>query len=213
MRLYLCSYRIQLPDALADLLGKPLAGTRVAVIPNAKDYYADRARTYKISQMHEHLRLHDLLPETVDLRDYNDDQGQKLLDKLKTFDMVWVAGGNTFCLRYEMQRSGFDRIVHELLAHIVYAGESAGAVVMGTSLAGIEAADVPEFSEAVIMDGLGIIPKFVLPHADSGYFAEANAEARQIHAAKDVLSINDNQAYVVTTGQSQILTAAATEDV
>jgi dipeptidase E len=205
MRLYLCSYRIQLPDALADLLGKPLSGARVAVIPNAKDYYAERARAFKIGQMYEHLQELGLKPETVDLHDYHD--GKKLLDTLKTFDIVWVAGGNTYCLRYEMQRSGFDQIVHELLGHVVYAGESAGALVMGTSLAGIEAADIPEFSERVIQDGLGVIPKFILPHADSEYFAEANAEARRIHAAKDILSINDNQAYVVNGRSGRLVTA------
>lgn len=205
MRLYLCSYRIQLPDALADLLGKPLTGARVAVIPNAKDYYAERARAYKIGQIHEHLGQHGLVPKTVDLRDYDD--SQKLLDKLKTFDMVWVAGGNTYCLRYEMQHSGFDQIVHELLEHVVYAGESAGALVMGTSLVGIEAADVPEFSERVIQDGLAIIPKFILPHSDSEYFAEANTEARQIHAAKDILSINDNQAYIFNRTNGRLITA------
>lgn len=204
MKLYLCSYRIQLPEALAGLLGKPLSDTTVAVIPNAGDYYIQRAKQYKIGQIHEHLKGHGLQPETVDLQDFSD--GQKLLEKLKSFDMVWVSGGNTFCLRYEMQRSGFDDIVNELLEHVVYAGESAGAVVAGTSLKGIEAADIPEFAEAVIEDGLSLVPKFILPHADNERFAEANEVARQIHAADQTILLNDNQAYVVDGESKRVVT-------
>lgn len=205
MKLYLCSYRIQSPEALAELLGKPLSETSVAVIPNAGDYYSKRAKQYKISQVHDYLKDLGLQPETVDLQDFND--GSTLLEKLKGFDMVWVSGGNTFCLRYEMKRSGFDEIVRELLDHVVYGGESAGAVAAGTSLKGIEAADIPEFAEEVIEEGLGLVPKFILPHNDNEQFAEANELARQIHSANDTILLDDNQAYVINGAVSTVLTA------
>jgi len=205
MKLYLCSYRIQLPEALARLVGKPLKGTTVAVIPNAKDYYADRARAYKIKEMHAYLREHGLQPETVDLRDYTD--GQALLAKLKMFDMLWVAGGNTFCLREAMRSSGFEDIVHELLENVVYAGESAGALVAGTSLKGIEPADIPEFAGMIIEDGLRIVPKFILPHAGSVYFAEANETALAVHSGEEIIEIADNQAYVIDGDRTELLTA------
>jgi len=205
MKLYLCSYRIQLPDALAKLVGKPLNETTVAVIPNAKDYYANRARSYKIGQMHDYLRELGLRPETVDLRDYRDEQD--LLTKLKTFDVVWVAGGNTFCLREAMRDSGFEDIVSALLESVVYAGESAGALVAGTSLKGIEPADVPEFAGTIIEEGLHILPQFILPHVGSTYFAEANETALAVHRGEDIIEIADNQAYIVDGDRTELLTA------
>lgn len=111
-------------------------------------------------------------PTLVDLRNFSDSSA--LAGQLAGYDMRWVMGGNTFCLRYEMRRSGFEKALPLLLRQgIVYAGESAGAVVAGTSLTGIEAADDPEFAETPIKEGLGLVPYFVLPHVDSEDFKEA----------------------------------------
>ncbi len=63
--------------------------------------------------------------------------------------MIWVMGGNTYCLRYEAQRSGLEAVIRDLLENgMVYGGDSAGALLAGTSIAGIESADNPAFAEA-----------------------------------------------------------------
>lgn len=48
MKFYLSSYHIPSPDDLFALVGKEPAETKVGLIANAKDYYATRARAYKV---------------------------------------------------------------------------------------------------------------------------------------------------------------------
>ncbi len=197
MKLFLASYRIQAPKELATLVGKKPTATRVALIPNAQDYYATRARGIKIQEVQAYLEGFGYKTEVVDLRDFK--QGAVLQERLLGYDMLWMAGGNTFCLRYEMRRSGFETIAKDLLeAGVVYGGESAGAVVAGTSLHGIENMDEPAFAEAVIWKGLNLVPKFVLPHSDNLEYADAiPAVLEQYQNNSDMVLLKDSEALVV----------------
>jgi dipeptidase E len=205
MKLYLSSYRIPTPEDLYKLLDKTPGETKVAIIPNAKDYYADRARKFKIEEMRQFIQALGLQAGIVDLKEY--ESPLEVKSTLKNFDMVWVSGGNTFCLRYEMQRSGFDTVIKELLDDgLVYAGESAGSCVAGTSLKGLENADEPAFAEAEVWEGLGLIPHFVLPHADNPMFAEDTAQTRELYIDDEsLIELKDSQALVVN-GDRQTIT-------
>lgn len=208
MKLYLCSYRIPVPGALFDLVGKSPEDTRVAIIPNAGDYYAERARAVKIREKMDYLQSFGLRSEVVDLRAYSD--SSDLITRLSDFDLLWVSGGNTFCLRHEMRRSGFDEAIGTLLDEgIVYAGESAGAVAAGSSLKGIDIADNPEFAESVVYDGLALIPYFVLPHVDNDAFGEDVAVSRSIYPKEQRLELKDSQAAVINGSGISIVTATA----
>lgn len=196
MKIYLSSIEVPTPDELVKLLGKPLDGASVAVIPNAQDYYSERVRKYKNQDFESILSKLGLKAETTDLRSY--DNAEKLKSKLESFDIIWARGGNTFCLRYEMRRSGFDDVISDLLqAGIVYGGDSAGALVAGISIGGIESADIPEYAEEVINEGLKLVPYVVLPHLDNPEFAEAVTKVEDMHKGKnDLIKLKDNQAVV-----------------
>jgi len=199
MKLYLSSIEIPTPDDLAQLLGKPLSETSVAIIPNAQDYYSERAREYKNKVLADTLEKLGLKTETIDLRDYDD--ADKLKAKLADFDLIWARGGNTFCLRYEMRRSGFESVIKDLLeSGKVYGGDSAGALVAGLAINGIESADIPEFSEEVINKGLNLVPFVVLPHVDNPEFTEAAEEVQKIHASLEIIELKDNQAVIFDKG-------------
>jgi dipeptidase E len=198
MKLYLSSYRIPDIDALTELVGKRPGETRMALIPNGKDYYAPRAKAVKVRAVTTDLQAFGFTVDIVDLQDYIGATA-KLAEKLSGYDMLWVMGGNTFCLRESMQRSGFDTIIQGLLdGGLVFAGESAGACVAGSDLHGIELADVAEFAETVIWDGLKLVPHYFLPHADNIEFARV---AEQVLAERSddptLVALNDNQAWVV----------------
>lgn len=200
MKLFLTSYRIPDPKALMNLIGK--ADTvRVAIIPNAKDYYVPRVLAIKSSDNVEYLSGLGLASEVVDLADYS--EAGQLLKKLSEFDCIWVSGGNTFCLRYQMQRSGFDQIIKTLLENdVVYAGESAGACVVGTTLKGIETADDPRFAESVIYPGLSLIPHVVLPHTDNPMFENDVAYMREMYKDNSsLLELTDSEALSITNGE------------
>ncbi len=197
MKLYLSSYRIPVPDELFQLVGKPASSIKLALLPNAKDYYAKRAKAYKIQEIIAYQKERGIgLVDTVDLLDYR--SSDTLRKKLRNYDVVWAVGGNTFCLRQEMRRSGFEVIVNDLLDDgIVYGGDSAGAVAAGTSLRGIESVDIPDFTEDVIYDGLSLVPQVIIPHVGNEYFTEANNVTRSIHAGQAICEISDDEALII----------------
>lgn len=210
MKLYLSSIGIPDSEELAKLTGKPLNETTVALIPNAKDYYSKRARDYKINSRLAYMKSLGFHTDVIDLRDYSD--GAALEKKLSDYDLVWAMGGNTFVLRYETRRSGFDKVLQTLLDKgVVYGGDSAGALLVGPSLAGVELADEPEFAEEVIEDGIGIVPFHVLPHIDNAEFAGVVPVFRQLHRGEEIIELKDSQAIVIIDGTCRIITGQVPE--
>lgn len=210
MKLYLASYRIPTLKDFTALIGKNPADTKLAMIPNAKDYYAERARDYKNNVVLSFLKDAGFDAEIVDLRGY--DQAS-LKEKLQSFDAVWVAGGNTFNLRYEIKRSGLDNILKELLKNgLVYGGDSAGAIVVGPTLKGTETADEPEFAEQILWDGMNIIDKIIIPHADNVSMHEALEPMLEMYKDHpNAVVLNDNQAYIINGENEQLVTGDSHE--
>lgn len=196
MKLYLSSCGIPTPDNLAKLLGKPLSETSMVLIPNAQDYYNQRAWTVKVNRAVAEMESLGFKVTVVDLRLYGD--AQTLQRVLQNHDLIWVLGGNTFVLRYQMRRSGFEDIITDLLeGGIVYGGDSAGALAAGLSIAGIESADDPEFAEEVIENGLCLVPFVILPHVDNPEFADVVPKVKSLRQSKkDVIELTDSQAVI-----------------
>lgn len=196
MKLYLSSYRIPTPKELAKLLGMPLRNTSMALIPNAQDYYSERAKNFKVRTLQTEFSRLGMNVTVIDLCNYVSSASVK--DALSSFDLIWAMGGNTFCLRYEMKRSGFDQAIRELLTKgAVYAGDSAGALVAGVSIAGIESADEPAYAKDVITSGLGLVPYFVMPHVDNPEFVDAVMTVREQRSShNDLIELKDSQAVV-----------------
>lgn len=196
MKLYLSSIGIPNSEELAKLIGKPLIETSVVIISNAQDYYSERVRSYNNNAFAAAFVSIGLKVTTLDLRDYSEDEVLK--KELGKNDLVWARGGNTFCLRYEMRRSGFERIIKSLLEEgVVYGGDSAGALVAGEWIGGIESADNPDYAEEAINEGLSLVPFMVLPHVDNPEFQEVAIKVRNLDQAKDrLIELKDSQAVV-----------------
>lgn len=204
MKLYLSSYRIPTPKDLESLLGKSLNQCSVALISNAKDYYTKRARDFTVGDLAKYMEQLGLKVDVVDLREYSD--AASLKQKLADYDLIWAMGGNTYMLRYEMQRSGFDQIIKELLeSGIAYGGDSAGALVAGQSIAGVESADEPAFAEEYIVDGLNLIPYVVLPHIDNPEFTNVLPVFKEKHQDKEIIELKDSQAVVFDGEEHRIV--------
>lgn len=197
MKLYLSSYRVPTPDELFGLLLKPPAGCRIAIVPNAQDYRLPEERGVRLDEVATYLESLGLQSDIVDLREYDD--GDSLYHVLKPYDAVWVAGGNSFVVRSEMRRSGFDTIILKLLHDgMVYCGESAGAIVAGLTLQGCEPADEPELADQIIWEGLGLTERIIAPHADRPEFVEYINHMKKLYKDNDrVLYLNDNQAFAI----------------
>jgi dipeptidase E len=185
-----------MPSDLAVLLGKPLSEATMALIPNAQDYFSERPRNYQLSQRVSVMESLGLKVDVVDLREYGN--ASALKEKLKNYSIVWATGGNTFCLRYEMRRSGFEEAIKDLLSEgVIYGGDSAGALVAGTSIGGIESADIPQFADEIIVEGLRLVPYVVMPHVDNPEFADVLPVVRDMYSAEnEMIELKDSQAVI-----------------
>ncbi|MBN8571166.1 MAG: Type 1 glutamine amidotransferase-like domain-containing protein [Ignavibacteria bacterium] len=173
MRLYLSSYRLgNNPRVLTSMV---TGNKRAALILNARDYFSVEDReSGKIEQTND-LKKIGITAAELDLRNYFGKQND-LKKELEEFDAVWIPGGNSFLLRHAMRESGFDAIIKNLLLEdkIVYAGYSAGIVVLCETLKGIEIVDDIKYVKEIynsqpIWEGLGILPYSIAPHYKSNH--------------------------------------------
>src|SRR5215204_978577 len=133
--------------ALAKLLGKQPAETKVAYIENAHDVYDNEA---SLLEGRETIRNKGYQMELVDLREWRDNEAG-LREKLASQDMFMLAGGNPFYLRSLMKETGADAMIIELAKQgKAYVAASAAAVVAGPTLRFFDILDDPNEAKEVI---------------------------------------------------------------
>ncbi len=199
MKLYLSSYRVPNAEEFLRLFVKPPAGCRLAIIPNAQDYKLPEERATSLDELTADLAKIGLQSDVIDLREY--DSAETLYQTLKSYDGLWVAGGNSFVIRCEMRRSGLENVIKKLLKlELVYCGESAGAIVAGLTLKGSETADEPGLADQIIWEGLGLTERIIAPHADNPNFIEYINHMKSVYTGNDrVLYLKDDQAFILNS--------------
>ena len=179
MRFYLSSYKLgNKTDELKKLIPK---NNKTAYIPNALDYSNDlkRRRKGEASDIKDLTKV-GLDVELLDLRNYFG-KSSELKNKLKSFGVIWVRGGNVFVLRQAMKLSGFDKIIKTLLdTDKLYGGYSAGICILASNLRGIDLMDdltvKPHGNPLeIIWDGLNLIDYLIIPHYKSNHFESDDA--------------------------------------
>jgi dipeptidase E len=209
MQLYLSSYRMG--DRFQELLDMTGPRARVAVIANACDFIPDADRRAYAASVHDPIgdfRAAGLEAFDLDLRAWFG-RGSELSAALAQVRMVWATGGNAFLLRRAMRQSGFDAAMRARRddRDFVYGGWSAGAVVAGPTLTGLEAMDDPAqlaagYDPEPVWEGLGLIDEVIVPHFQSEHpESEAAAQAAAALAAAGVpyRTLRDGEAMVVRT--------------
>jgi dipeptidase E len=175
MKIYASSFRLcSNPARLRDLFADSV---RVAVISNSLDFSSDIARRDSaVARELSELANLGLEPTAVDLRDFFGDP-VATRRALKSFDGVWVLGGNVFTLRRAFRYSGLDRLlqeIHRSEVPFVYGGYSAGSCILGPTLDGIHLVDPPDlpaegYGTEIIWEGLGFLPYSIAPHFKSDH--------------------------------------------
>ncbi len=161
----------------------------------------------RIGALNDTFSSLDFEPVNIDLREYTGKTAE-LITKLRTCNLIWCAGGNSFSLRYAMKTSGFDEIIRTLLAEgIAYGGWSAGAVVAGPSLRLIELMDDPGKAPEIVWEGLGLIPYFIWPHWDMEKYLPLQKEAleRMKHLPYESMVMRDGEVLIIDNGQEKML--------
>lgn len=174
MRLYLSSYKFgNYTEELVKLIS---SNKRAGVIMNAVDWSDDKERINKgLNDQIDVLKSLGFDPEQIDLRDYFG-KSDELKKHLANFGMVWVYGGNTFILKRAYEQSGFGNIIKEMIlkSEIVYAGFSAGVVILSKSMKGLEIVDDPQivpegYKKDFSWDGLGLLDYHIAVHYKSDH--------------------------------------------
>ena len=142
------------------MLTKSPPDTRVIFIPTAADPYPDKWFIEADKKQWQELGFNIL---ELDLKGKKE---RELRNLLKGFDIVYIAGGNTFYLLEKVLESGFDVVIKELLENgVIYAGGSAGAIIAGPTIEPIRVFDdlkaAPNLKSYA---GLGLVDFIVLPH-------------------------------------------------
>ena len=149
---------------------------------NAGDEKPDDERKESVRKELDDLVDLGFSAEEVDLRNYFGKQ-KEIEEILAPFQAVWVRGGNTFILKRAFEKSGFDMIVKKRLAEdsMVYAGYSAGVVILAPTMHGLDIVDDPNsvpvgYEKEFNWDGLNILPYSVAVHYKSEHPESAGVD-------------------------------------
>lgn len=218
MKLLLTSnglFNESIADALQDLVGKQPQDTRVAFIPTA----ANPDRQSKDWLIRDQYRILERGYE-VDIIELTAIKPESLRMALENVDVIFIGGGNTFYLSYWMQKSGLFDLLPELLKTKVYAGISAGSMIMGQSLVltsqainNIEAffdEDYDELGPKGESSGktLKLVDFIFRPHLNSRHFSLARMDILEEKVKQvdfPVYALDDNSALKVIDGKVEVV--------
>ncbi|MGC4934888.1 Type 1 glutamine amidotransferase-like domain-containing protein [Gordonia sp. DT30] len=150
------------PAFVAETTGKAMRQLTIGYLGDARIPYAGQP-----GERAERDRLDAAGCAIVDVSAARQDRDEFAAD-LDRVDALYVAGGNTFALLWALRRDGAGDVLADRVRHsLPYIGCSAGAVVVGPSIAPVARMDDPaEAPGPVDPRGLELIDTVVLPHAD-----------------------------------------------
>ncbi len=117
-----------LPEGLKDIflefLGKDPKSMKVAFIPTAAKPEIDKSFVDRVKK-----ELNKMGMEVFEV-DFEEEDQKSLKNRLSDCDIIYVNGGNTYYLLDKVRKSGFDKIIGELLDKgKIYVGVSAGSYI------------------------------------------------------------------------------------
>lgn len=186
-------------SALETLSGAPLQSKKLAFIPTAanvepgeKDWLIDD---------YVNCRKAGLSVDIVDISALRKDQW---LPRVEACNLILCGGGNTFHLRYWLEKSGLETEFSRLLKDRVYVGISAGSCVTGTTIYNPVQNLFGEHYEIEMQDGLAWVPFQFVPHLNSRYFPHIREEKikKAAQSMNNTVYALDDASAVVVNGKS-----------
>lgn len=205
MKLFLASLANVSLDLVLPLLPAGPHQLKLAFIPTAADPYPVDNRPWAIA---DRQKVIDMGFSVTDY-DIKGKSHAQHLSALDSFDVIFVTGGNTYYLLNEMQKSGFDLALKELIQNgKIYIGCSAGSCIMCPTIDHVELVEhkevVPEMQS---FDGLGLVSQLILPHYGRSKYADRHGEilAQQKYGSR-ILPLRDDQVLVVNGKKIEVVT-------
>ena len=192
-RLFLTSAFNQVGNSVAAFFSEPVC-TTVAFITTAADVYETKPWMEADRQT-----FVDLGFQVADY-DIKDTTEERIYSDLKTKDIVFVSGGNTFYLLYHARKSGFDRAIERMLEEgKPYIGSSAGSILVGPTIEPTKPLDNAEQAPKLeSFAGLGFVDFVILPHYGAKKYEQRyQAIMEEWSPRVTLLPISDGQLVVV----------------
>lgn len=188
MRIFLTSQASKTMGKIATMLPQKPSNFNLAFIPTAGDPYGDD----KPWMDADRKMLVDLgfKVEDFDLKNKTPEQTR---ETLKKFDVLFVAGGNTFYLLNEANKSGFTKIAKEMVQNgTIYIGSSAGSYLACPT---IEASGWKRADRNIV----GIVDLKAIGLVD--YIVIAHYEPKWVDAVEEGKKTTDLKVYTLTDQQ------------
>lgn len=190
--------------ALIDLLGKPVAASTALFVPTAAHAISSGvAEVWRQARSWAELGWKSF--GILELTALPSIPKEYWLDSLRAADAILVGGGDHFYLCYWMWQSGLAELLPDLLGDKVYAGASAGSMVVtqtfGERFAGANSSIGSDRT-------LGLVDFALYPHLDAIYAPEAsmaNLEKWAAGIAGPAYAIDDQTAIKVSDGAIEVI--------
>jgi len=130
----------------------------------------------------------------------------ELLSVLEGMDILYVTGGNTYCLLEEMNKIKFEEVLDIFFKRDgVYLGSSAGSIVMCPDIDFIREVDEPEKSNLENTVAHDLIDFSIMPHINQPKFNDVFEKTLSgRNKGKKIIGLRDDQALWVEDGYTRI---------
>lgn len=126
---------------------------------------------------------------------------------LNNTDLCFIAGGNTYYLMHHANRSGLDAALRNRAKrrdNFAIAGESAGAIIFGTTIGHIGTMDDPTVVPTPNPDAFGWCDSRILPHRNCPFWGYGEQVDALIAADKDpdgLAIIDETELLILSNGK------------
>lgn len=201
-RLFLASLFKDVSQIFVDFANENLVGKTVTFIPTAA--LPDKL-DFHIKYSKELLSKMGLV---VDELEISTAAHSDIVNKLENNDYIYVAGGNTYFLLQEMNRTGSGNLIKtQINAGKLFVGESAGAILLAPDIAYSKETDNPLAAPQLnTYEALNIIDFYPVPHYKNPPLQEAVDMVISKYGAKlPLVPFSNSQAILVVGKEMQIV--------
>lgn len=198
MKLFLTSEGIPDSNVFSKFVGKPADTIKLGLIFHAKDYKPESERSAKLEETTGYFEQFGIEVTVLDLF------SKPTKETLEQYDVIWLNGGNTFYLSWALEESGMKDVLTEVFnSGVVYAGDSAGAVIAGPDIERYNTADDPTVAPQVVNSGLGYIQIGIIPHWGSEEYADVlgGIESSFIKDGYNTIRLSDDGYLLIEDGR------------
>ena len=204
MKLLLASSGLASEEIIANLeemVGKPRKEINVAVINEAMKGEAGDHRWFA----EELARLTEVIGGNIEFVDLQAHDMDYVQSRINVADMIFCFGGSTDYLANTFMKTGFDKILPQILAEKVWVGSSAGSCVLCHK----EADEIQEaiYKEARETDHfMEYVPIIFLPHLH-GWFKFDEPEIKRASELTDlpVYALSDDAALKIVDNEPLVI--------